>query len=100
LQNRPPKLTGLLMLLLMGGWALMPYFILFFINRLSWKSVDGLQLGSVFNVFSMRDDAGLVKHLYFALAWLALMVLVNAKWFFEQIKNFRPPPANASAVIE
>lgn len=98
--NRPPKLTGLLTVLLVGGWALMPSVILFFLNELSWKSVEGLELGNVFNVISMRDDDRLVYHLYFALAWLAVMVLVNLRWFFRQAQNFRPPPANAPPVIE
>lgn len=100
LPNRPPKLTGLLTILLMGTWALMPSIIFFFLNQLSWKSVEGLQLGNIFNVFTMRDDGRLLEHFYFALAWLVLMIVVNAKWFFEQVRNFRPPPANAPPVIE
>ena len=78
----------------------MPSVILFFLNQLSWKSVEGLELGNIFNVFTMRDDARLIYHLYFALAWLALMMLDQRQMVFPTGKNFRPPPANAPPVIE
>jgi len=90
LPNRPPKLAGLLAILLAGGWAIAPSIFLFFVNQLTWKSVEGLQLGNVFNVVVTRDTAQLVYHLYFAVGWLLLTVLLNAKWFWIQIKAFRP----------
>jgi hypothetical protein len=90
LSRRPPKLTGLLAVLLAGAWAIVPSIVLFFLNQLSWKSVEGLQLGNVFNVVSLRDDNQRLYHLYFAFGWLLVMMVVNAKWFLQQAKNFRP----------
>lgn len=90
LSKRPPKLAGLLAVLLAGAWAIMPSVVLFFLNRLSWKSVEGLQLGNVFNVFFTRDSSQLVYHQYFASGWLLLAVLLNLKWFARQVRNFRP----------
>lgn len=91
LSTRPPKLAGLLAVLLAGAWAIAPSIVLFFLNQLSWKSVEGLQLGNVFNVFFTRDSSQLVYHEYFALGWLLLAMVLNAKWFVRQVKNFRPP---------
>jgi hypothetical protein len=95
-----PKIAGLLVISLMAIWALMPSVILFFLNELSWKSVDHLELGNIFNLISMRDDKRLYYHFYFALAWLGLMLLLNAKWFFTQARNFRPPPKFVPPVIQ
>jgi hypothetical protein len=90
LSKRPPKLAGLIAVLLAGLWAIAPSIVLFFLNQLSWKSVEGLQLGNVFNVVSLHDDNQRLYHLYFALGWLLIMIVVNAKWFLQQVKNFRP----------
>jgi hypothetical protein len=98
--NRPAKLTGLLTIFLAAVWALVPSTILFFLNELSWKSVERLELGNIFNVFSMRDDNRLNYHLYFALAWLGLMMLLNAPWFVTQAKNFVRPPQHIPPVIQ
>ena len=62
MSRRPPKLAGLIAVLLAGAWALAPSIVLFFLNQLSWKSVEGLQLGNIFNVFSLRDDDQRVYH--------------------------------------
>ena len=94
--HRPPKIAGVLAILLAGGWALIPSFVLFFMNRLSWKSVEGLQLGNVFNVASLHDDDQRIYHLYFAFGWLLLMLAINAKWFVQQVRNFRPPSPQPS----
>ncbi len=96
LSRRPPKLAGLFAVLLAGAWAIVPSIVLFFLNRLSWKSVEGLQLGNVFNVFSLRDDNERNLHLWFACVWLALMLVLNANWFLQQVKNFRPPTRRAA----
>jgi hypothetical protein len=90
--RRPPKLTGLLAMLLAAGWALAPSIFLFFANRLSWKSIEGLQLGNVFNVFYNRDGSQLIWHEYFAAAWLFVILAVNAGWFWRQWVAFRPAP--------
>ncbi len=87
----PPKITGLLAVLLMGVWAILPSIVLFFLNRLSWKAAEGLQLGNIFNVFYLRDEEYRFYHTWFALGWLAVMLLINLKWFWKQVKYFRPP---------
>jgi hypothetical protein len=101
--HRPPKLTGLLAVLLAGAWAIVPSIVLFFLNQLSWKSVEGLQLGNVFNVAFLREDSQLLDHLYFACGWLLVMLVINAKWFVRQMKNFQPPvpvtPENSPPVL-
>jgi hypothetical protein len=90
LARRPPKLAGLLAVMLAAVWALAPSIILFFLNRLSWKSIEGLQLGNIFNVTSLRDNNQRIYHLYFAFGWLLVMLVINAKWFIRQGKNFQP----------
>ncbi len=90
LSRRPPKLAGILCVLLAGAWAVVPSIFLFFLNQLSWKSIEGLQLGNIFNVFSLRDDGQLRYQQLFAFAWLLVMLLLNARWFVRQVKNFRP----------
>jgi hypothetical protein len=89
--HRPPKLTGLLAVLLAGGWAIAPGIFLFFVNRLSWTSIEGLQLGNAFNVFADRDNGQLLDHVYFACGWLLLAIALNARWFWQQVKKFHPP---------
>ncbi|HEY5232310.1 MAG TPA: hypothetical protein VIK35_02085 [Verrucomicrobiae bacterium] len=90
LSRHPPKLTGLIAVLLAAAWAIAPSIVLFFLNQLSWKSVEGLQLGNVFNVASLRDVNQRIYHLYFAFGWLQVMIVINAKWFVRQVKNFQP----------
>lgn len=90
--RRAPKIVGVITIMLAGAWALIPSIALFFVNRLSWKSVGGLQLGNVFNVAFVRDKDQNFYHLIFALSWLLIVLLLNAKWFVRQVKNFRPPP--------
>jgi len=92
LSRRPPKLAGLLAVLLPAGWALAPSIFLFFANRLSWRSVDGLQLGNIFNVMGSHGDQDLIYHLYFACGWVLVVLVLNAKWFGQQLRNFVPPP--------
>jgi hypothetical protein len=90
LPGRPPKLTGLLAVLLAGGWAIAPSIFLFFANRLSWKTVEGLQLGNVFNVGFDRDHTQLLYHECFAGGWLLVAVVLNVPWFLRQVRNFHP----------
>jgi hypothetical protein len=99
LPKRAPKIAGLLAVLLASFWAIAPSIVLFFLNQLSWKSVEGLQLGNIFNVYSMRDTSQRYYHLIFAGVWLVLMIALNAKWFLRQIKNFKPRPS-APPVLE
>ncbi len=99
LPARPAKFAGLLAVLLMGVWAIAPSIVLFFLNRLSWKAVEDLQLGNISNVFYLRDDEHRYYHTWFALAWLVVMILINVKWFWTQVKNFRPPPLHEPPII-
>jgi hypothetical protein len=90
LARRPPKIAGILMVLLAGVWAIAPGIILFFLNKLSWTSIEGLQLGNVFNVFFIREEGDRAYHLLFALVWMLVMMGLSARWFGRQAKNFRP----------
>ena len=104
LSKRPAKLTGLIAVLLAAAWAIVPSIVEFFLNQLSWKSVEGLQLGNIFNVFSLRDEDRRIYHLYFAFGWLVAMLVINAKWFLRQVKNFQPlvraTPENLPPALE
>lgn len=101
--QRPAKIASLITIILAASWALLPAFILFFMNKLTWQSIEGMQLGNVFNVFSMRDTASLPPHLFFAAGWLGLVLLLNLRWFLRQLKNFAPiapaDPENRPPVI-
>jgi hypothetical protein len=91
LGRRPPKLAGLLAMLVAGAAAVAPTIVLFLLNHLSWKSVERLQLGNVFNVLYVQDPGQERAHLYFASAWLLAALVLNAKWFLRQVKAFQPP---------
>jgi hypothetical protein len=97
--NRTPKLVGLITIIVAAACALTPSIVLFFLNELTWNSIERLELGNAFNIFSMRDDSRLIYHLYFAVALLAVMGPLNARWFFKQVRNFVPPPKEAPPVI-
>ena len=88
--RRPPKLTPLIAVFLAAAWAIVPYVVFFFLNQLSWKSVENLQLGNMFNYFGLRDDRQRIYHLYFAVGWLVVMLVLCARWFGRQVRNFRP----------
>ncbi|HTV43552.1 MAG TPA: hypothetical protein VMF08_23515 [Candidatus Sulfotelmatobacter sp.] len=97
--HRPAKLTGLIAALVAAACCLMPSIVLFFLNELTWNSIEGLELGNAFNIYSMRDDSRIINHVYFSLGWFALMVLLNAPWFGRQVRNFVQPPAVTPPVI-
>lgn len=103
LPKRPPKLAGLIAILIPSLMALAPSVVMFFLNRLSWNAIEGLQLGNVFNLLALRDDSQRAYHLYFAFAWLAVMIGLNAMWFFRQVEHFHPPirvvPGNEPPVL-
>ena len=42
---------------------------------------------------SLRESSDQMKHQVTAMIWLAVMLVINAKWFRQQVKNFQPPPA-------
>jgi hypothetical protein len=95
LSRRPPKIAGVLAVLLAASWAILPAVVLFFLNQLSWKSVEGLELGNVFNLFVQHDERERMLHQFFALGWLFLAILINAPWFIRQVKNFQPAVRNS-----
>ena len=86
----PAKSTGVLAILLAGGWALLPNLTLFFINKFSWNILETLQLGNLFNVFSVRKEMHRTYHVWFALGWVLLMVALNVRWFIASFRAFRP----------
>jgi hypothetical protein len=98
--KRPPKVAGVIILTLIALGALAPNIILFFFNRLSWNTVEGLQIGNLFNVFSLRETDQLKYHEFFAGGFLLAMILLNLRWFLRQVKNFRPTPPEAPPVLE
>ena len=93
--KRPPPIAGLLTILLVGLVAIGPGIALFFLNQLSWKSIEGLQLGNIFNIFSLHEIHQQRSHFYLAAGWLALMLVINAGWFLTQWRNFQPLPRSA-----
>jgi hypothetical protein len=97
--HKSQKIAGLLAVLITAVCALTPTIVLFFMNKLTWNSIEHLELGNVFNIFSMRDDGRLIDHFYFALCWFAVIAALNARWFFRQLRNFVPPPKEAPPVI-
>lgn len=97
--RRPAKITGLLAVFVIAVCALTPSIALFFLNELTTFSIEHLELGNIINIFSMRDDNRLIYHFYFALGCLGVTAILNARWFFRQLKNFVPPPKEAPPVI-
>jgi hypothetical protein len=88
-----PKITGVLAIFITAITALGPNIVLFFLNQLSWQTAEHLQLGNAFNLMSQHDAVLLLCHLIFSLGLLLLAGLLNARWFFAQWQNFRPPAA-------
>ncbi|HEU6447769.1 MAG TPA: hypothetical protein VFV23_04955 [Verrucomicrobiae bacterium] len=88
--KRAPKIAALIAMIFAAVWALAPAVVLFFLDKLSIKTAASLELGNVFNVLPLRDDGRCIYHLYFAFGWLAFMMVLSARWFWRQVKNFRP----------
>lgn len=88
--KRPAKLAGGLALIVAAVLSLGPIIVLFFMNQLSWRELEKLQLGNAMNLFNGITPEQRQVHLYFACGWLGVMLLLNIKWFVVQIKNFRP----------
>jgi hypothetical protein len=87
---RPPKLAGIVAIILPAIWALVPNILLFFGNRLSVRSMEASQYGNVFNVFMVRSDDQQYNHLLCAFAWCLVIMFVNGRWFVRQMRAFRP----------
>lgn len=90
LARRPAKLAGIFAILLPGVWALIPNIALFFGNRLSFRSLEATQLGSLINVYIVRDADQRLAHVICAGLWFGLMLILNSRWFIRQWREFRP----------
>jgi hypothetical protein len=90
LGRRPPKLAGIFAILLPCAWALVPNIASFFLNKLNWTSLERNQLGNIFNLFVVRDDWQRKAHLVCAGAAVLLLLILNARWFARQFKEFQP----------
>ena len=90
LARRPAKLAGIFAVIVPAAWALLPVLFFFFLNRLSTRDLEHLQLGNVFNIFVVGLKPQKQEHLLFAAGWLVLMVALNFTWFARQVKNFQP----------
>lgn len=101
--RRTPKLAGIFAVLLPALWALAPFIGLFFANRLTFRALERLLPGSVFNVFVVNDSADRAIHMFTAAAGFALVAILASRWYFRQWREFRPleriqaPPAVPSA---
>lgn len=93
-RHRSPIFASLIAILIPLLFATLPALILFFINRLTWQVMEGLQLGNVFNLAFSRDAGHLLTHFYFALGWAILAFMMNLPWFFRQMRAFSPPRSN------
>ncbi|MCL4177285.1 MAG: hypothetical protein KJ072_06020 [Verrucomicrobia bacterium] len=102
LSGRPPRLAGVLALIIPGALAVVPNLGMFFLNRLTWDAVERLQLGNLFNLFIVRESAHQLDHLLCAGTWLMIACALNARWFVRQFQSFQPletavtPPAEAT----
>lgn len=94
LPRHSPKLAGIFTLLVASVAAFGPSIVLFFLNQLSWNTLENLQLGNASNLFVVHESGSRRAHLYFAGGWLLVALVLNGKWFVTQIKNFRPPPTS------
>jgi len=88
--RRPPRLAGVFAVLIPAAWALFPVFYLFFLNRLTSHSLERMQPGNIFNLFGTNDTSQLQLHVLYSVGGLAVMVVLNLKWFLQQARNFKP----------
>jgi hypothetical protein len=88
LPRRTAKLAGVFTLLIPAALAIVPPFVLFLVNRLTWESINHMQLGNLFNLFSVAE-AECWPHLIFAAGWLLAALVLNARWFWLQFQRFR-----------
>jgi hypothetical protein len=100
LSRRPAKLAGVIALVLGSVVAVGPEIVLFFTNQLSWRAFQHVQPGNAANLFAVTTSEDRMAHLYVASAWLAIALVVNARWFFAQLRSFRPPETNETAISQ
>ncbi len=101
--QRPPIFAGLCSLALPALWVIVPNFVLFFLNQLSWDALQERQLGNVFTVPFLKDLTVSRDHFFCALTLVTIGVGLNFGWFLAQRRAFVPrvrgaaaPPATAT----
>jgi hypothetical protein len=90
--SRTPMLASIFSFMIPALWAVLPNFVMFLFNRLSWRAIEDRQLGNVFNVLLTNDPAQQQAHLGFAAGWAVLALLANVPWFIRQARAFKPLP--------
>ena len=96
--HRPPIVAAMIAVALPALWAIVPNLVLFFLNKLSWDALQERQLGNLFNVFGMKNQAFIPDHLTCALVLTTLGVLLNLQWFLAQRAAFQPLRREAQTV--
>jgi hypothetical protein len=96
----PAKMASVCMLLLGSAVAVGLEVVLFFANQLSWRAFEHVQPGNAANLFAVSSSDDRMIHLYTASAWLAIALAFNARWFFTQLRKFRPPEPIAVAIAD
>jgi hypothetical protein len=89
-KRRPPKLAGVLSVLVPALWTLAPSIALFFMNRLSFRTFERTQIGSIANVFMVRDATTRLGDLACAMIWFLVVAILAARWYARQWKQFQP----------
>ena len=96
--TRPPKLAGIAAVIVPLLFGVIPTLVLFFLNRFTSTSLDQFMPGNIFNLF-VQSGANAGSHLITAAAWLTVMLILNAPWFFRQFaafKNYLPAGEKAA----
>lgn len=88
--HRKPVWAGILAILIPGLWGVLPNLVYFFMNKLSWNTLEERQLGNIFNLFVGQEDGYRVDHMLFSAGFSVLMLLLNMKWFGKQSRAFKP----------
>jgi hypothetical protein len=90
------KYTWLVGLLLLAAGCILPFLVGYMVAFGSFKKAADIGAWLVTNPFVLGLDEFQDAYLIFAAGWAALMGLLNADWFIEQIKAFRPAGAVGS----
>jgi hypothetical protein len=90
LPKRSPRLAGIFAVIVPAAWAVIPVLFFFFLNRLSTRDLEHIQLGNIFNIFVVGVNAQKKEHLVFAAGWLCVMLILNLTWFIKRLKGFQP----------
>jgi hypothetical protein len=88
--KRTPLFASIFAFLIPAALAIIPNFVMFLMDRLSWRVLEDRQLGNVFNVLLSHDSVLLDAHLWFAGGWAGIALALNLPWFFRQVRAFKP----------